>query len=217
MGPMHAGQSALPRSRATAATALLVVALLGGCQALPTAEPFTGSPTAVTVPSDVAVGESDGGPGRTPSPDAPQPLASADSGAPAPSPTTSTAPSPASAAAAGEADGEATCPDLQAAWSETNKALVTLDPEHPRALVASLRSADRAVSSVTPPAAVAESWEAMAGYLRRVTGALQDVDPDDGAAVSSAMTHTVTADDTARVTRAHEQVTDFIAGGCAAR
>ena len=43
-----------------------------------------------------------------------------------------------------------TCAGLQQAWSTTNRALVDLSPEHPRALVQSFRTADQAMTDAEP-------------------------------------------------------------------
>jgi hypothetical protein len=185
------------RLRRVAVTVALLVgaSALGACSGAADEEP-TGASSAVSVPSDAVMPESDGGAG-------PQDEASAAASA---SPTTSPTAAP--------AEGEASCADLQAAWNETNKALVDLSPQHPRALVHSFRTAAKAMVSVEPPAAVADAWGDMTGYLDTVDEALQEVEADDAAAVSAAVEEAVDADDTATATAASKGITTYISGGC---
>jgi hypothetical protein len=110
-----------------------------------------------------------------------------------------------------------TCVELQQAWSSTNRALVDLSPEHPRALVQSFRTADQAMAAPEPPEDLAEPWGAMADYLGDVVTAFQDVDEDDANAVSSAMADTITAQDTVDATTAARDITAFLSTSCAGR
>ncbi|MFP3714599.1 hypothetical protein [Puerhibacterium sp. TATVAM-FAB25] len=188
------GHRRLRRAAVTAAL-LLGASALGACTGAADDEP-SGAASAVSVPSDAVMPESDGGA-------EPQDEASAAASA---SPTASPTASP--------AEGEAACADLQAAWNETNKALVDLSPQHPRALVHSFRTAAKAMASVEPPAAVADAWGDMTGYLDTVDGALQEVEADDAAAVSQAVEEAVDADDTTTATAASKDITAYISGGC---
>jgi hypothetical protein len=170
--------------------AIAAAVLLTGCQpaARESAVARSAHPVpAVSVPADLAFAESDGGP---------------------------LAPVPSDSPSA-EAKGT-DCTALQDAWNETNQALVNLSAEHPRALVNSFRAAAKAMSGVPAPEPVAKDWATMSDYLDRVNGAFDDVDSDDAAAVSAAMTHTVSAVDTDRATAAAKRVTAFIAAGCKA-
>ncbi|WP_159792038.1 hypothetical protein [Puerhibacterium puerhi] len=179
--------------RAAAVVAVLVgAAALGACSGAADSEP-SGAASAVSVPSDALLPESDGGV-------APQDDASAGATA-SPSPSAS-------------AGGGAACADLQAAWNETNKALVDLSPQHPRALVHSFRTASKAMASVEPPDAVADAWGDMTDYLGAVDEALQDVEADDAAAVARAVEGAVDADDTATATTASKDITTYISAGC---
>ncbi|WP_425955210.1 hypothetical protein [Xylanimonas sp. McL0601] len=181
------------RARAAAAlvsAAVLGTALLVGCgpfgaaMSEPSAAPLPAAP--VTVGPDVVVPESDGG------------------GAPAPSPSPDASP----------AAGETSCTEVQAAWNETNQALVNLSADHPRALVNSFRVAGEAMGKVEAPEAIAKPWATMSDYLKRVNAALENVDADDAAGVSGAMADTVSAADTQAATAAGEKVTAFVAAGC---
>jgi hypothetical protein len=185
------------RLRRAAVTVALLVgsAALGACGGSPDAEP-AGAASAVSVPSDAVLPESDGGA-------APQGGAGA-----------TASPSPSASPSASAAGGDASCADLQTAWNQTNKALVDLSPEHPRALVHSFRTAAKAMASVEPPKAVADAWGDMTGYLDAVDGALRDVESDDAAAVAGAVENAVDADDTAAATSASKDITTYISGGC---
>ncbi|WP_211340859.1 hypothetical protein [Xylanimonas allomyrinae] len=119
-------------------------------------------------------------------------------------------------AAEPNATPEADCAALQAAWNQTNQALVNLSADHPRALVNSFRVAAEAMTGVEAPEAIAEPWSAMARYLARVNKGLEDVDASDAGAVSAAMADAVSADDTKAATAAGEKITQFVSGGCVA-
>ena len=180
------------RPAAVVTAALVVTALLAGCgqsgadEGGEAAEPSPG----ISIPGDLSIGDE----GQTPPP--------------SPTPTDDGTSAPASA------PGAAGCADLQSAWNSTNRALVDLSPEHPRAFVTSFREAHEATTSVEPPAEVADAWGTMADYLGGVVQAFEDVDTDDASAVSSAMSETVDEGDTARATSASEEITAFLAGNC---
>ncbi|MFD6179303.1 MULTISPECIES: hypothetical protein [unclassified Isoptericola] len=109
------------------------------------------------------------------------------------------------------------CAALQQSWSTTNRALVDLSPDHPRALVQSFRTADKAMTEQDPPEDVATAWGTMADYLGSAVTAFEDVDEDDANAVSSAMAGAITADDTATATAAAKDITAYLATSCAGR
>ncbi|MEU2199909.1 hypothetical protein [Isoptericola sp. NPDC019482] len=187
----------LPRHLPVVVVGMLVTGTaLAGCgQADGGEEPVVQPAPAVSIPGDLAMGV-EGEPSR-----------SKDSGS-------DSAPSPDPSADDGGLDTE-TCAGLQQAWSTTNRALVDLSPEHPRSLVQSFRTADKAMADAEPPEDVAEPWDTMAGYLDSVATAFEDVDEDDADAVSSAMAGAITADDTADATAAAKDITSFVATGCA--
>jgi hypothetical protein len=113
-------------------------------------------------------------------------------------------------------DGEK-CAEMQQAWSATNRALVSLSPEHPRALVESFRAGYTAMTSVEPTDEVEPSWAAMSDYLGTAVEAFEDVDEDDAGAVSNAMAGAITTEDTAGATAAAQEVTDYLATTCDGR
>jgi len=177
---------------------LVTAAALAGCgQPGPADEPVAEPAPAVSIPGDLSMGF-EGEPSR------PEPSASPE------------------AAEDGEAsDGAAvdheTCVELQRAWSSTNRALVDLSPEHPRALVQSFRTADRAMADAEPPAEVSGAWSTMSDYLDSAVTAFEDVDEDDANAVSSAVADAITADDTADATAAAKDITGFLSTSCAGK
>ncbi|MGF0115435.1 hypothetical protein ACQFYA_03795 [Promicromonospora sp. Marseille-Q5078] len=176
---------------------LVAGAGLAGCgQGGDGAEPVAEPAPAVSVPGDLSMGV-EGQPSRskaaTPSPSA----GSGDAEKPA-------------------ADAEQ-CAELQVAWSSTNRALVDLSPEHPRALVQSFRTADHAMAEAEPPADIATAWGTMSDYLGSAVSAFDDVDEDDANAVSSAMSDAITADDTAEATTAAKDITGFLSTSCSGR
>ncbi|MEN5074217.1 hypothetical protein ABE437_10405 [Isoptericola cucumis] len=199
----------LTRSRlpvlATAGVAVVLVA--GGCGAAGDgAEPAAEPAPAVSVPADLRMG-GDGEASRSADKDK-----SEDKGQEqAEGETKDDAP-----AEKGDADAAA-CAEMQAAWAATNRALVDLSPEHPRALVESFRSGHQAVTSAEPTAEISSAWSAMAGYLGDAVEAFEDVDEDDADAVSTAMAETISADDTERATTAAQEVTDYLAATCTDR
>ncbi|MEL7977212.1 hypothetical protein AAG589_15210 [Isoptericola sp. F-RaC21] len=191
---------------------LLTGGALAGCGSSGSAdEPVAEPAPAVSIPGDLSMGV-EGEPSR-----------SKDSGS-----DSAASPDPSDAA---KDDGDAgkdeskddsgldheTCAGLQQAWSTTNRALVDLSPEHPRALVQSFRTADDAMTEAEPPADVAKPWGAMADYLGSVATAFEGVDEDDANAVSSAMADAITADDTAAATAAAKDITSFLSTECAGR
>jgi hypothetical protein len=126
--------------------------------------------------------------------------------------------SPSGADSAPADDAAVACAELQEAWAATNRALVDLSPEHPRALVSSFRAAHRAVTSVEePPADIEPAWSTMSEYLGGVVAAFEDVDVDDAEAVSAAMSGAISAGDTERATSAAEDVTAYTSASCANR
>lgn len=191
----------LPRHLPVVVVGMLVTgAALAGCgQSDGGEEPVAEPAPAVSIPGDLAMGV-EGEPSR-----------SKDSGSDA-----APSPDPSADAAEGGLDAE-TCAELQQTWSTTNRALVDLSPEHPRALVQSFRTADKAMAEAEPAQGVAGPWGTMAGYLDRVATALEDVDEDDANRVSSAMAGAITADDTADATAAAKDITSFLATECAGR
>lgn len=192
----------LPRQLPVVVVGLLVTgAALAGCgQSGGDAEPVAEPAPAVSIPGDLAMGV-EGEPSR-----------SKDSGSDA-------SPDPSADAKDDAEDGldHETCAGLQQAWSTTNRALVDLSPEHPRALVQSFRTADKAMTELEPPEGVAAPWGTMADYLGSVATAFESVDEDDANAVSSAMADAITADDTAGATTAAKDITSFLATECAGR
>ncbi|NNU26994.1 hypothetical protein [Isoptericola sediminis] len=104
------------------------------------------------------------------------------------------------------------CLELQQVWADTNRALAGIDEQHPRALVSGFREAYRAISSVEAPDV--EGWPGMTSYLDSAVDALADVDTDDADEVASVMTLTFSEADTARAAVAHDQVTQYLDGGC---
>ncbi len=214
--------SSRPRSRARlaatgAAVLVLVAGLLTGCGS-DGAEPEVAPapPAAITVdPDAVPDGE------QVPSPAPDEAAASeaepseepAEEPAEEPSETPEAAPE-ADASAAPEEDGPADCATLQAAWNQTNQALVNLSADHPRALVNSFRVAGDAMAGVEAPEAIAGPWKTMSGYLVRVNDGLELVDADDATAVAAAMAAAVTAADTQAATAAGQKITAFVGGGC---
>ncbi|MCK9792928.1 hypothetical protein M1843_04090 [Isoptericola sp. 4D.3] len=163
----------------------------GGDGAEPVAEPAP----AVSIPGDLSMGVE---------------------GEPSRSRDAASSPSPADEGAEPAADAEQ-CAALQQAWSTTNRALVDLSPEHPRALVQSFRTAEHAMAAAEPPEDLSTAWGTMSDYLASVATAFEDVDEDDADAVSSAMAGAITADDTADATAAAQDVTAFLAASCTAR
>ncbi|MFC7879037.1 hypothetical protein [Isoptericola sp. NPDC057391] len=175
---------------------LVTGAALAGCgQSGGVEEPVAEPAPAVSIPGDLAMGV-EGEPSRS------KDVAS---------------PDPSAAATDDEGLDHETCAGLQQAWSTTNRALVDLSPEHPRALVQSFRTADKAMAEAEPPEGVAEPWGAMAEYLDSAVTAFEDVDEDDANAVSSAMAGAITADDTAGATTAAKDITAFLSTECAGR
>ncbi len=204
-GWMQLVRPRIPRTAAVTAAALMSALLLGACDDGTTGspEPGTEPAPAISVPSDLQMdGES-----ATATEDA-SPGSEDDAGA-------SSSPS-ASASVKGSPVDEATarCAELQVAWAATNRALVGLSPEHPRSLVASFREAHRAITSVEPPSDIERPWSAMTDYLTSAVEALEDVDADDADAVTSAVTEALSAEDTARVTAAGEEITAYVADSC---
>ena len=174
---------------------LVAGAALAGCgQSGGAAEPVAEPAPAVSVPGDLSMGV-EGQP--------------AGSKAATPSPGAGDAEEPA-------VDAEQ-CAELQVAWSSTNRALVDLSPEHPRALVQSFRTADHAMAEAEPPADLATAWGTMSDYLGSAVTAFDDVDEDDANAVSSAMSDAITADDTAEATTAAKDITEFLSTSCSGR
>lgn len=157
------------------------------------AEPVVEPAPAISIPADAHIG-GDGEPG--PKDDGEKP-----------------SPSPSAEPSEGAVDAER-CAELQTAWAATNRALVDLSPEHPRALVESFRSGHRAVTSAEPTEEVAPAWTTMANYLRDAVVAFDDVDEDDVNAVSTAMADAIGADDTARATAAAKDVTAYLNTTC---
>lgn len=193
---LHAGH--VPSRRGTRVRVVaalgLVAGLLAGCGGSlgePTVEPAPAASYVVVNP-DAVVPESDGG-GRAP----------AASEAPAASPVPEPSPT-----------GE--CAVLQTAWSATNQALVSLSPDHPRALVNSFRTAAASMAGIEPPAGVADDWAAMAAYLARVNTALDDVDANDADAVAAAMSAAISAQDTKDASDAASRITLFLSADCQA-
>ncbi|GAB3102507.1 hypothetical protein [Isoptericola nanjingensis] len=193
----------LPRQLPVVVVGMLVTgAALAGCgQSDGGAEPVAEPAPAVSIPGDLSMGV-EGEPSR-----------SKDSG--------SASPDPSADATDGGKDESGldheTCAGLQQAWSTTNRALVDLSPEHPRALVQSFRTADEAMAAVEAPEGVAKPWGVMADYLGSAETAFDDVDEDDADAVSSAMAGAITADDTAAATAAAKDITVFLSTECAGR
>jgi hypothetical protein len=193
----------LPRQLPVAVVGMLVtgVALAGCGQGGTDGEPVAEPAPAVSIPGDLDMGV-EGEPSRS-----------------------KDATSSPEAGSEGKDDGEddasavdhETCVQLQQAWSSTNRALVDLSPEHPRALVQSFRTADKAMGAAEPPEDLAEPWGAMADYLGTAVTAFQDVDEDDANAVSSAMADTITAQDTVDATTAARDITAFLSTSCAGR
>ncbi|MFC8596979.1 hypothetical protein [Isoptericola sp. NPDC057191] len=159
------------------------------------AEPAAAPAPAVSIPADLSMGMEGEGSGSA-----------------------RTSPSPTGGAKddAAAVDAER-CTALQQAWSTTNRALVDLSPDHPRALVQSFRTADRAMEKAEPTEDVATAWGTMADYLGSAVSAFEDVDEDDANAVSSAMAGAITADDTAEATSAAKDITQYLSTSCAAR
>ncbi|SKC75052.1 hypothetical protein SAMN04324258_3360 [Krasilnikoviella flava] len=182
---------------------LVTGAALAGCgQAGTDEEPVAEPAPAVSIPGDLDMGV-EGEPSR--SRDASSSPGADDDG------------SEDNADADASAVDHETCVELQQAWSATNRALVDLSPEHPRALVQSFRTADKAMAAAEPPEDLAEPWGAMADYLGSAVTAFQDVDEDDASAVSSAVADAITADDTADATTAAKDITAFLSTSCAGR
>ncbi|MFE5309655.1 hypothetical protein [Isoptericola sp. NPDC056573] len=192
----------LPRHLPVVVVGMLVTgAALAGCgQSDGGEEPVAEPAPAVSIPGDLAMGV-EGEPSRSKDA-ASDPEAS---------------PDPSADATDGEGLDRETCAGLQQAWSTTNRALVDLSPEHPRALVQSFRTADTAMADAEPPEGVAEPWGAMADYLDSAVTAFEGVDADDANAVSSAMAGAITADDTADATTAAKDITTFLSTECAGR
>jgi len=192
----------LPRQLPVVVVGMLVTgAALAGCgQSGGGEEPVAEPAPAVSIPGDLAMGV-EGEPSR-----------SKDSGA-----DPAASPDPSADASDGEGLDHETCAGLQQAWSTTNRALVDLSPEHPRALVQSFRTADKAMAAVEPPDGVAKPWGVMADYLGSAETAFEDVDEDDANAVSSAMAGAITADDTADATTAAKDITAFLSTECSGR
>lgn len=192
----------LPRHLPVVVVGMLVTgAALAGCGASDGGEEPVAEPApAVSIPGDLSMGV-EGEPSRSRDEASPDPSAD---------------PKDAGTDDDSGLDHE-TCAGLQQAWSTTNRALVDLSPEHPRALVQSFRTADKAMTDVEPPEGVAEPWSTMAGYLDSAATAFEDVDEDDVNAVSSAMAGAITADDTADATTAAKDITSFLSAECAGR
>ncbi|MFE6968778.1 hypothetical protein [Isoptericola sp. NPDC057653] len=161
------------------------------------AEPAAEPAPAVSIPSDLSMGVEG---------------EAARSGSSRPSPSTKD--DAADDAAAAQAER---CAELQQAWSTTNRALVDLSPDHPRALVQSFRTAGKAMGEQEPPEDVATAWGTMADYLGSAVTAFEDVDEDDANAVGSAMAGAITADDTAEATAAAKDITTFLSTSCTGR
>jgi len=162
------------------------------------AEPAVEPAPAISVPSDLRMSDEQGV------------SRSAEKSDEKPEPSSSPSPSE------GAVDAER-CAELQTAWASTNRALVDLSPEHPRALVESFRAGYRAVTSAEPTEEIAPAWTTMATYLRDAVEAFDGVDEDSVDAVSSAMSDAISADDTARATSAAKDVTEYLSTTCDAR
>lgn len=187
---MHPARTRQFRAVAVAA-AVALAAALSGCQSdTPTSspEPSVEPAPAVSIPAEAKIDGRSVAPSRSDSED--------------------------DAAKAKAAEEARVCAELQEAWTATNRALVDLSPDHPRSLVASFRDAERAVTSVEPPAEVEPAWGTMAGYLGDVVESFVDVDVDDADAVTSAMTHSISAADTTRATDAAKDVTAYLTSTC---
>jgi hypothetical protein len=201
---MHLVRLRTPRTAAVTAAVLMSTLLLGACDGAGSGspEPGTEPAPAISVPSDLQMdGES-----ATASEDASSD--SEDDASPSPSSSASVK------ASSPEDEAAAQCAELQVAWAATNRALVSLSPEHPRSLVASFREAHRAITSVEPPSEIEGAWSDMTDYLTSAVEALEDVDADDAEAVTSAVTEALSAEDTARATAAAEEVTAYLADSC---
>lgn len=184
-----------PRLPVLATAGVAVVLVAGGCGAAGDgAEPAAEPAPAVSVPSDLSMG-GDGGASRSAEKDEPKDEPSTEE----------------------DAADAAACAEMQAAWAGTNRALVDLSPEHPRALVQSFRSGEKAVTSAEPTEEISAAWTTMADYLGDAVAAFEDVDEDDADAVSTAMAESISADDTARATAAAQEVTDYLASTCGGR
>ena len=163
----------------------------GGASAVPSDAPAPAA-SAVVVAPDARVPDSDGG------------------GVPAPSPS----PSPSATPTPSGSPSATGCAQLRTAWNQTNQALVSLSPDHPRALVNSFSVAAQAMAGIVPPKAIADDWAAMEKYLTTVNNALENVDANDVTAVSSALTAAVSTDDTKHATASAQAVTTFVTSGC---
>ncbi|GAA1718190.1 hypothetical protein GCM10009809_12610 [Isoptericola hypogeus] len=201
MRPPRHTRSRLP---VLAACAVAVGLVTAGCTAAQDgAEPVAEPAPAVSVPADLRMGvEGEASRSASKKPAASKPSAAAKDGA--------------VDAKDGAVDAKR-CASMQEAWAATNRALVDLSAEHPRALVESFRAGHSAVTSTEPTEEVAPSWTTMADYLGDAVAAFEDVDEDDADAVSSAMAGAITADDTAEATTAAQTVTDYLATTCGGR
>lgn len=184
------------RAAAVTTSVALVVAALGGCTAATSAgsaEPKAEPAPAISIPAEATIDGRSAGPSRSGSPDS------------------------AKAETKAAANAARVCARLQEAWTATNRALVDLSPDHPRSLVASFRDAERAVTSVEPPAEIEPAWTTMADYLGDVVTGFDDVDTDDAEAVTAAMTEAISTADTERATAAAKDVTAHLASTCGDR
>lgn len=188
----------LVRARAVVLAALVTVPALAACggpgaSGAPSADP---SPTASTA--------ADASPGTA----SPTDAADAAGDAATTSTVASTDPSAAPTLAAED------CATLTAAWTKTNKALLSLSDEHPRALVAGLLTARDAMADVDAPAGVTDDWATVRTFLDDAGTAVQDVDPGDAKAVAAALDTAVKPGTSDAVAGASQEITAFLATSC---
>lgn len=114
----------------------------------------------------------------------------------------------------------ASCAETKDAWARAARAQLRLSADDPATLQRGFRDARDALSAVRPPAAVADDWEVVLGYLSAVTEAVEEEAAgahgagQDPEAVTAAVAGAMGDLDTAAMTQASDRVTAFLKEDC---
>ncbi|MCF4119567.1 hypothetical protein L1785_01065 [Antribacter sp. KLBMP9083] len=106
------------------------------------------------------------------------------------------------------------CATAQLSWAQSNNAQASMNGEDPATLRNGFIQSRNALDGVNPPAAVAEDWGTVVGFVTAAAGAVEGIDPADSEGVVAALNSVGPSLDQQEMIAASKRISTYLESGC---
>lgn len=107
------------------------------------------------------------------------------------------------------------CATAQLSWAQSNNAQASMNGEDPATLRNGFIQSRDALDGVDAPAAVAEDWVTVVGFVSAAAGAVEGIDPADSEGVVAALNGVGPSLDQQEMIAASKRISTYLESGCA--